>query len=586
MPTSPSERAVGGVADVAVIGAGPAGLSAAVAAATAGARVALLDAEPVVGGQFWRHPLSSADGSAAGRRAASDGRAGPRSRAADAVGAADGDGPGRPARRSAGPARRAAGPSGALRDAEVAALHHDLRQYRRLRRRLDGYAAAGALTHLARHEVWAVEQLPGGDGQPVTVGAVHRPASATLGPPDRPRFAVRAVTGNPGQRREVTLHARAVVLATGAYDLQLPFPGWDLPGVMTAGGVQSLLKGHVVLAGRRVVVAGTGPFLLSVAAGLARSGATVPGVFEAAPPAGWLLRPRALLAARTKVIEGAGYAVDLARHRIGYHTRWTVLRADGGDRLRTVTVAPLGRSGEPVTARARTIAADVLAVGWGFVPQLELPLALGCGTIAGGDGIPVLLVDAEQRSTVPGVYAAGEICGVGGAALAAAEGQVAGAAAAEDLIGAGGGTGTALGTRSRAADSARRRRERRRNRLRSFAAALQRVYPVPDGRLHGLADDTIVCRCEEVTAGAIREVARRDGAGDARTAKLLARPGMGWCQGRICGYAAECVAADAAGTLPQHRPAERPVAAPISLGAVAGGAGSTTVPPTLGTSNV
>lgn len=544
MATSLSEPSV----DVAVIGAGPAGLAAAVAAANGGTTVALVDAEAVVGGQFWRHPSES------GRR-------------------------------------------GAVTDGEVAGLHHDLRRYRRLRHALDGYVATGRVTHLARHEVWSVQQVR----SPTTRDPVHAMPARS-----RPRYAVNAVLvdsqGAPGPsgRHAVTVLARTLVLATGAYDLQVPFPGWDLPGVMTAGGVQSLLKGHGVLAGQRVVVAGTGPFLLSVASGLARSGATVAGVFEAAPPGRWARELRALPAARSKMVEAAGYAWDLARYRIGYHTGATVLRADGDDRLATVTVAPLDPSGNPVTTRSRELVADVLAVGWGFVPQLELPLMLGCRTAAGPDGIAVVLVDSDQQSTVHGVYVAGEISGVGGASLAVVEGEIAGAAAAGAVARGVDGPHqnqappTTAGVSAEGISDRRRRKlAGRRAVLRTFADALQRVYPVPDCWIGQVCEDTVVCRCEEVTAGVIRNVVERDGVTDARTAKLLVRPGMGWCQGRVCGYPVDhlirawstatntgtTTATPSAPAMPRASagaaaPTEQPIAVPIPLGLLAEKSGS------------
>jgi thioredoxin reductase len=524
MTTSQSDPGLPGtVTDIVVIGAGPAGLAAAVAAADTGAGVVLIDGEPVAGGQFWRHPA-------------------PAPGADDLMKRTDTSSGSRPQQ------------SGAVREAEVAGLHHDLRHYRGLRRRLSGHVTAGLVTHLARHEVWALERVDTTPADDVDAGVPG------------PRFIVHAVTGAPGARRETSVHARSLVLATGAYDLQLPFPGWDLPGVMTAGGVQSLLKGHAVLAGSRVVVAGTGPFLLSVASGLLRSGATVPGVFELGRPTRWLREVRAAGAAAGKLAEGLGYARDLARHRVRYRTGWTVLSAQGDGQLESVTVAPVDPSGNPVTAGARRIDTDVLAVGWGFVPQLELPAALGCGTCPDPNGLPIVVVDSDQRSTVPGVYAAGEICGVGGAALAVVEGEIAGGAAAAELTDRTGADRLA----ERAIAPRHVHMLRRRAALRSFADALARVYPVPASWADRLPDDTLVCRCEEVTAGAIRDAATHDGASDARSVKLLARPGMGWCQGRVCGYATECLAARFSGSAPRHRPAERPVAAPVPLGLVAG----------------
>lgn len=496
--TSPGDEAPRTV-DICVIGAGPAGLAAAVAAAENGATVALVDAEPTVGGQFWRHPAPSDE-------------------------------------------------PGAVQEGEVAAVHHQLRAFRRLRRRLAPALASGAATHLAGHEVWAVQRI-------------------AADPKTPPRFAVHTLVRGAAPRR-ATVEAWSVILATGAYDLQVPFPGWDLPGVMTAGGVQSLLKGHGVLAGRRVVVAGTGPFLLSVASGLVRSGATVPVVAEAASATAWARQPQGVLSAGSKVVEGAVYGMELFRHQVAYRTGWSVLRANGDTALTSVTIAPVTDDGGLDEGRSRTIPVDVLAVGWGFVPQLELAVALGCECAPAAHGIPVAIADENQRSSVPGVYLAGEICGVGGSSLAVIEGEIAGTAAAQQL-------------RERHIEGAaaehlaehvlsRRRVHlgRRRASLRSFADAMAKVYPVPNLWLDRLPDDVVVCRCEEVTAGAIREVARRDGAGDARSAKLLARPGMGWCQGRICGYATECLAAATVGGPPRHRPPHRPIAAPIPLGAL------------------
>ncbi len=121
-----------------------------------------------------------------------------------------------------------------------------------------------------------------------------------------------------------------MVLATGAYDRALPFPGWDLPGVVTAGAAQALLKGSGVAVGRDVVVAGAGPFLLPVAVGLAEAGARVVGVFEAGDPRAYLSRPAVLAGLAGKVAEAAGYAARLARHRVPYRVRHAVIAAHAG----------------------------------------------------------------------------------------------------------------------------------------------------------------------------------------------------------------------------------------------------------------
>lgn len=421
--------------------------------------------------------------------------------------------------------RQPAGP-GVDRD-DLAYLHHDLAAYRHLTHVLENQCRSGQTDYLAEHQVWAVEHL----GDLFVVHAVDRSI--------RPEVA-RTVT------------CRRLVLATGAYDRQVPFPGWTLPGVMAAGGVQALLKGHGVRAGHRVVVAGTGPFLLPVAAALAVAGSEVVGVHEASSVFAWFRHSGAVLRNLAKLGEGVGYARTLARHRVPVRTRSVLIAAHGADRLESVTVARADGRGGTRAGSEETIAADTLAVGWGFTPQLELPLALGCKTRVDVDGSVVCEVDDEQQSTVLGVYVAGELSGVGGAALALVEGTIAGAAAAGVRV-------------------TDRYPRRQRAALRIFAAAMHRAHPVPGGWTARVESDTVVCRCEEVTAGRLREAVDGLGASDARSAKLLVRPGMGWCQGKVCGYATACLTAAWSGA--PYSPAvvgTRPVATSVRLGSLAG----------------
>ncbi len=349
------------------------------------------------------------------------------------------------------------------------------------------------------------------------------------------------------------LRAPALLVATGAYDRQLPFPGWDLPGVLTAGGLQSLLKGGGVVAGRRVVLGGTGPFLLPVAAALAARGAEVVAVCEAAAPAAWLRHPAPLLRNPAKWAEAAGYAGTLARHRIRVRTRTGIVGAEGEERVAVVRTASLDADGAPLPGTERRIEADTVGVGWGFVPQLDLLLPLGCDLADAGDGTMAAAVDTGQRTTVPRLYAAGETCGVGGAALALSEGRVAAVSVLTDLAAPG-----RPGLRALAAE------RRAVARHRAFARAL--AHPVPRNWPAWLTDDTTVCRCEEVTAGAVR-AARADGsAADHRQVKQLTRAGMGWCQGRMCGPAVHGLVAARA---EPYTPAERLIATPVTLGALA-----------------
>ena len=248
---------------------------------------------------------------------------------------------------------------------------------------------------------------------------------------------VHVVVGAPDGvgRERLTFSPDAIVLATGAHDRTLPFPGWDLPGVFTGGAAQALAKGERLAVGRRVVVAGAGPFLLPVAASLAAAGSHVIGVYEAnRMPAllrGWLPKPWQLLGASSKGLELAGYATGHLRNRIPYRLGRAVVAAHGDDRVDSVTVASVTADWSPIPGSERRIAADAVCVSHGFTPRLELAIAAGCALTAER----FVSVDDNQLTSIPGVYAAGEITGIGGVDLALAEGAIAGHAAAGGPVG-------------------------------------------------------------------------------------------------------------------------------------------------------
>ncbi|WP_159775351.1 FAD-dependent oxidoreductase [Streptomyces sp. HM190] len=462
---------------LAVVGAGPAGLAAALAATARGVHVTLVDSAQAPGGQFYRQPAA------------------------------------------------------ALGARRPQALHHQWRTWRRLRDGLARHIAAGGVTLLPQHHVWCVE----------------RRSEGPAGRPHAGGFTVHALLG-PGQEEPVEVRADGVVLATGGYEKVLPFPGWTLPGVITAGGAQAMLKGGLVVSGRTAVVAGTGPLLLPVATGLAAAGVRVAALVESAAPRALARRVGTLAGRADKLAEGAGYALELLRRRVRTLVRHTVVEAHGTDRLEAVTVAALDTAGRVRPGSERRIPCDTLAVGHGMVPHTDLAESLGCRVDAHGMSVAV---DDEQRTDVPGVWAAGEVTGIGGAALSLAEGHVAGRSAAARL------RGREPDPREWEAAAASR------TRLREFFAALDTVYVPPAHWAEQLTDDTVVCRCEEVTAGAVREAVGELGAGDVRTVKLLTRAGMGWCQGRMCGPAVAGLAGCAETT------ARRPFACPVPLGVLA-----------------
>ncbi|NUP78545.1 MAG: FAD-dependent oxidoreductase, partial [Nonomuraea sp.] len=301
------------------------------------------------------------------------------------------------------------------------------------------------------------------------------------------------------------------------------------------------------------------PFLLPVATGLAAAGATVAAVAEANGTLGWLRDPVGAASVPGKGFEAVQYAALMARHRIPYRTRTVITEIVGESRVEAVRLSAADRDGRP-HGPVREVAADLVALGWGFTPSLELPLMLGAATRKDVDGSLVATVDPFQRSGVPGLYVAGEATGVGGAVLARQEGRLAALALARSL--------------GRPADPALMGRLRRSIvRGRRFAAAMHRTYPVPRAWTEWLRDRTLVCRCEEVSYGDLREAHDDLGAEDPRTLKMLARPGMGWCQGRVCGFATAGIAACLSRretTADDLRPlSTRSLAAPVPLGELA-----------------
>ena len=305
-----------------------------------------------------------------------------------------------------------------------------------------------------------------------------------------------------GPEGGVAVAARRVVLAAGARELFLPFPGWTLPGVMGAGGAQALWKAGASLRGRRAVVAGSGPLLLPVAASLAKSGAEVALVAEQAGLAALVRFAVGLAGSPRRLVEAARYrsAFSAAPYRPG---TW-IEEARGAGCVESVIVTD-GRTSEEM-------ACDLVAAGFGLVPNTELARLLG-GTVRGG----VVAVDERQQTSVEALFCAGEPCGVAGVEAAVAEGEIAGLAAAG--LSEAEAAGEAL-SRARAAG-------------RRLAARMDRAFR-PRAELRELARaETIVCRCEDVPLAAVASCA------SAREAKLAARAGMGPCQGRVCGPALE-----------------------------------------------
>jgi NADPH-dependent 2,4-dienoyl-CoA reductase/sulfur reductase-like enzyme len=348
-------------------------------------------------------------------------------------------------------------------------------------------------------QIWRGGPLDSGDGRAI---ALWSSLSANRQVDFFPRTRICAPFGDGILLAEtldssLTFEYGTLILATGARERLLPFPGWTLPGVAGAGGLQALSKGGYPVAGKRVVVAGSGPLLLAVAATLKAKGAHVAAILEQAPLHRLARFALSLVWTPAKLTQALQLRTTLGG--VPYLSNSHVVSAQGSERLEQIAYQHRGR--------IRTIACDYLACGYGLIPNIELATALGCALKNGA-----VHVDEFQASSVPHIYVAGETTGIGGVDLSLTEGRIAGLAATGRF------------------DQATRHFAER-ERWRAFASRLERAFALRPA-LRMLCDaDTIVCRCEDVRHGDLASHASW------RSAKLHTRCGMGACQGRVCGGA-------------------------------------------------
>ncbi len=406
--------------EVLVVGAGPGGIAAAIAAAESGQEVVVLDNLPSPGGQIWREEHSRSNHNGRGKSLArlGDARAG---------------------------------------------------QAWLTRLRKSGARVLSGTTVFGQSETGAI--------------------LAEIGSSNSQEFRAPAMAEVSWQK---------LIVATGGREVFLPFPGWTLPGVVGPGGLHAMAKAGWPVQGQRIVVAGSGPLLLAAAAGLRRHGAEVVVVAEQAPRARMAAFALQLLRFPAKLAQALAVRASLAR--VPYRCGCWPIQAQGNEQIERVTLTD--------GSKTWTEQCDYLACAFHMVPNLELPMLLGCAIVNGS-----VQVGEFQETSVRCVYAVGESAGVGGAAGALVQGRIAGLAA----------SGKGQSARSLFG---------RRSSCQAFRIAMNRAFALRP-ELKQLANpDTIVCRCEDIRQGELA------GFEDWRAAKLQTRCGMGPCQGRICGTAA------------------------------------------------
>lgn len=357
------------------------------------------------------------------------------------------------------------------------------------------------------------------------------------------------------------IQADRIVVATGAYDRPIAFLGWTLPGVITAGAAQSLVKSQWILPGSRVLMVGSGPFQLPVAAQLIKAGANVVALLEAGKVGGWVTRVPSIWKHLDKVNEAKDYLGALLKARVDSRFGWTILEAQGNGRVERAVITQVDDDSRPIAGTEKVLEVDTICLGFGFIPSLQLPRLMGCDS-AWDAQISAWTTkhDVDQRTTVANVFVAGETTGIGGHDVAIEEGAIAGVKAAADLA-------------KISQDEAEKRLSKMRGSLKNhqeFSDFLNRTFTLKSGLYDLIRDDTILCRCEEVTAEAVARAAR-EWDGSLKAIRLLTRAGMGNCQGRICGSLVAQVAAKASGKMVQDLGVDTPRAPikPIPIAAMA-----------------
>ena len=422
LPMAVGERRM----DVLIVGAGPGGLSAALAAAEAGASVVVLDERHSAGGQFYKQPNT-------------------------------------PVAKEV------------LRTDTQASDGASL---------IDRARNAG-VTLVAGVTVWGASRNDDGE---LSVGC-YGPDGAFYAVPDM------------------------MVIATGAFERPAPIPGWTLPGVMTAGAAQTLLRSYATLPGKRIVVAGNGPLNIQVAMEVLKAGGQVAALVNRALSP--FHNPAAALAVLrcdpALALKGMRELARLTKARIPLFWRSRVLAVEGDTQVERVAIStPTG---------PRYFEADTVLLGGDFTASNEVSRLVGCAHDVAADGSLVARCGKDGESSLPNVYIVGEASRFGGAYVAMSEGRLAGLAVARKL---------GLSERSDAKAANRLLRSRR------FQGALWSLFADGAEKKSELEDSTIACRCENITVGRLREISGK-GPPDIATLKRLTRAGMGRCQSRYCG---------------------------------------------------
>lgn len=330
---------------------------------------------------------------------------------------------------------------------------------------------------------------------------------------------------------------RALVVASGTTERVVPFPGWTLPNVMGLAAATILLKSQKMLPGADTLVAGCGPLLTAVAAGIVDGGGKVAALVDAAPRSAWLKASPAMVSRPDLMWQGVKWLAQIKTAGIPIFSAHAIEKVEAVDGRLRATLAPVDSDRRIGGGERHAVHADAVVVGNGLVPGTDVTRLLRAEhTFNRKLGGWVAVTDEYCRTSVPGLYAAGDGCGISGAAAAIHHGEHAGLAVAHDL--------GSLDEHSFEREAAAV--QRRLSKARRFGQAMGALMALPSRQVETIAPDTVVCRCEDVTRAEI-DAAVAGGARDMNQLKAWTRCGMGPCQGRSCGDVAAELAALKAG---------------------------------------
>ncbi len=360
----------------------------------------------------------------------------------------------------------------------------------------------------------------------------------------------------------LTIETRAVLLAGGAQERVFAVPGWTLPGVIGLGAATALMKEQLVLPGNRVIVAGVGPLLSFVAHEIIRNGGKVAAVVDLNPLSVWLRCLPDLIGSPGLLVRGAWWRLRLWAAGVAYFHECGIRSIEGDRAVSRVTIGAVDANWCPLGAATQTYDADAVCLGHGLAPATEASRLLGADhQYDGGQGGWKPVTDDVGRTTVPGLFVAGDGAGVQGAAAAQLQGRISALAIAEDL-----GLLTTREWRRRSAPLILRIGKAQR-----FGRAMTALTIPRPGLIEAIAPDTLVCRCEGLSRHDI-EAEIRAGANWPNAIKSGTRCGMGPCGGRYCTETVTELACRITGKTPGEFgiPTARPPLRPVPIGCLSG----------------